>query len=117
MDATKEQLITAYKRLNMPLTPELAAYEAEKAAAPPAPVTPAPAVQIAQAILQPPVNPWMVLWPIVQKALKPEDLGWIKAHVAEGAPGFLQFLDSQTLQSLLQIANEEYRSFLRGDAK
>lgn len=52
-----------------------------------------------------------------KKALSPADIQWLQAHIAEGAPGITPFLSSESLVALVQLFNDTYRSFIRGEVK
>lgn len=51
---------------------------------------------------------------VFKKALTAEDLAFYVRHIQEGAPGITPFLASADIQSLAQLINETYRSFLSG---
>lgn len=54
---------------------------------------------------------------VLQAALPPESMTWVTEHMKGGAPGFLQFLQSETIRSVLQLGFEEYKQFLAGQKK
>jgi hypothetical protein len=54
---------------------------------------------------------------VFKKALPAEDFEYLQKHIAEGAPGSIPFLTSDTIKTLAIMVNDEYRAFLRGEAK
>lgn len=74
-----------------------------------------PQIQAAKAV---PAMDWKAIAShLLKKALTGEDLEYIQKHIAEGAPGCLPFLESSTIVTLIQMAYQEYRSFLAGKVK
>jgi len=54
---------------------------------------------------------------VLQSALPADSMAWINDHIQKGSPGFMQFLQSETIKSVLQLGFEEYRQFLAGQKK
>lgn len=54
---------------------------------------------------------------LANTSLKPAELDWLHVHVVSGAPGFQQFLRSEAIKTLVQVAFENYRDFLEGKVK
>lgn len=53
---------------------------------------------------------------VFKKALTEEELAFYDRHIKDGLPGITPFLASADIQSLAQLINETYRSFLSGKA-
>ncbi len=54
---------------------------------------------------------------LAQACLKPGEVAWLAEHVAQGAPGFNQFLGSESIKPMVQMFFEGYKEFLEGKAK
>ena len=54
---------------------------------------------------------------VLQRCLPKEDCDWLMQHVVEGAHGYQQFLNSESIKPVIELVYQEYRSFLKGETK
>ena len=54
---------------------------------------------------------------LIQASASPDDMAFVNDHIAKGAPGFREFLQSETIRSWVQLGIEEYKAFLAGSKK
>lgn len=54
---------------------------------------------------------------LLSQSIKPEEMQWVQGHIKEGAPGFVQFMQSDTVKTITQMAFEAYKEFLAGQRK
>lgn len=55
---------------------------------------------------------------LLQKSLPAADMEWLtKEHIPAGAPGFVEFMQSETMQILTKMGFDAYKEFLAGDRK
>jgi hypothetical protein len=87
----------------------------------PIPATvPIPAFNLQEAVraemakyTQPPSIQWKdVFTALAKKSLDTEQFEWLQRHIASGAPGAIQFVDSPEMVALMQMTMTEYREFL-----
>lgn len=59
-----------------------------------------------------------MLMVLLEKNLPPADMAWLTGeHIPAGAPGFVEFLNSDTAKTLVQMAFDAYKEFLAGQRK
>lgn len=50
---------------------------------------------------------------VSEKVLTPVEIAMLRQHIAEGAPGFMQYLTSERFKKTLRHVFEDYQSFLK----
>ena len=65
----------------------------------------------------PPNQFYAVAQQLLLASLKPAEVAWIVEHVGQGSPGFAQFLQSESIKTVVQVGFETYKEFLEGKTK
>lgn len=54
---------------------------------------------------------------LLEQSITPAEMEWVRGHIAEGGPGFVEFLQSDTVKAVMQMGFEAYKEFLSGRRK
>jgi hypothetical protein len=74
--------------------------------------------EIAKMIPPAAMVPWKQIFEgLAKKALTPDDMAWLEGHIKDDLPGIVHFLGSDTILTLIKMAYDEYRLFLRTPPK